>query len=53
MHANLSEVIGRGAPRWLVVNQDKWTSKYERYPEISEIPVAEELNLGYIMEYYA
>jgi len=49
----VSEVIGRGSPRWIIVNQDKWTAKYERYPEVNEIPITEELNLGYIMEYYA
>lgn len=47
------EVFGRGAPGWMVVNPDKWTARVERLPEMEEVPMAEELVLGYIMEYYA
>lgn len=48
-----SEVFGRGAPGWLMCVPEKWTARFERLPNLEEMPIASELRLGYIMEYYA
>ncbi|MBC8514783.1 30S ribosomal protein S4 [bacterium] len=48
-----TEVFGRSTPGWLVVNKEKWSCSIHRDPTMEDVPLIAELNLGFIMEFYA